>query len=102
MHELIAGIVAWYILAGSCKQILQKGSAVLVDGELQSQTWMNEDGSSKNVVENKARRIQFLNKRKNDESSGEEASDSIDLYDHAGFHYDQQDMKFWKLPSQKG
>lgn len=66
------GIVAWYKLAESCHQNLQKGSAVLIDGELQSRAWKNEDGSSKNVVEIKARRIQFLNKRKNDDDSANE------------------------------
>jgi single-strand DNA-binding protein len=57
------GVVAWHKLAESCHESLQKGSAVLIDGEIQSRTWKNADGSSKNVVEIKARRIQFLNKR---------------------------------------
>jgi single-strand DNA-binding protein len=57
------GVVAWYKLAESCAENLHKGSAVLVDGELQSRIWKNEDGTTKNVVEIKARRIQFLNKR---------------------------------------
>ena len=59
------GIVAWYKLAESCFENLRKGSAVIVDGELQSRSWRNEDGTNRNVVEIKARRIQFLN-RKND------------------------------------
>ncbi len=58
------GVVAWYKLAESCYENLRKGSAVLIDGELQSRTWKNQDGTTKNVVEIKARRIQFLNKRK--------------------------------------
>ncbi|RMD99855.1 MAG: single-stranded DNA-binding protein [Calditrichaeota bacterium] len=57
------GVVAWYKLAESCYENLHKGSAVLIDGELQSRAWKNQDGSTKNVVEIKARRIQFLNKR---------------------------------------
>jgi single-strand DNA-binding protein len=57
------GVVAWHKLAESCSDNLQKGSAVLIDGEIQSRTWKNVDGSTKNVVEIKARRIQFLNKR---------------------------------------
>jgi len=57
------GVVAWYKLAESCAENLHKSSAVLVDGELQSRTWKNEDGTTRNVVEVKARRIQFLNKR---------------------------------------
>jgi len=57
------GIVAWNKLADSCKDRLKKGSAVLVDGELQSRTWKTEDGHNRSIVEIKARRIQFLNKR---------------------------------------
>lgn len=70
------GVVAWYKLAESCAENLQKGSAVLVDGELQSRIWKNEDGSSKNVVEIKARRIQFLNRR---HPSGELMPDTVEL-----------------------
>ncbi len=57
------GIVAWNRLADSCSNRLKKGSAVLVDGELQSHSLKSEDGSIRNVVEIKARRIQFLNKK---------------------------------------
>ncbi len=78
------GVVAWYKLAESCAENLHKGSAVLVDGELQSRIWKNEDGTTKNVVEIKARRVQFLNKRL---PSGEmvadgEELDSVALDDH--------------------
>lgn len=57
------GIVAWNRLAESCWDKLRKGNAVLVDGELQSRTFKTEDGSNRTIVEIKARRIQFLNKR---------------------------------------
>src|SRR5438105_3178603 len=57
------GVVAWSKLADSCMAKLRKGSAVLVDGELQSRTWHTEDGSARTVVEIKAHRIQFLNKQ---------------------------------------
>ncbi|MBL7192142.1 single-stranded DNA-binding protein [bacterium] len=57
------GVVAWYKLAESCNENLIKGSAVLVEGELQSRNWKTEDGYNRNMVEIKARRIQFLNKR---------------------------------------
>jgi len=56
------GVVAWYKLAESCYEYLHKGSAVLVDGELQSRNLRSADGTSRNVVEVKARRIQFLDK----------------------------------------
>ena len=57
------GVVAWYKLAESCYENLKRGSAVLIDGELQSRNWRNEDGTTRNVVEIKARRVQFLNKK---------------------------------------
>ena len=63
------GVVAWYKLAESCFEYLKKGAAVMVEGELQSRNWKNDDGSNNNVVEIKARRIQFLNRQnKKDES----------------------------------
>jgi len=81
------GIVAWNKLAESCRDRLRKGSAVLVDGELQSRSWKSDDGHNRSIVEIKARRIQFLNKRlvgTDDNGSREEeepstaADDSID------------------------
>jgi single-strand DNA-binding protein len=57
------GIVAWNRLAESCRARLKKGDAVLIDGELQSRTWKTNDGFNRSVVEIKARRIQFLNKK---------------------------------------
>ncbi len=57
------GVVAWNKLAESCRDNLKKSAAVLVDGELQSRTWKSKEGTSRTVVEIKARRIQFLNKR---------------------------------------
>jgi len=63
------GVVAWYKLAESCFEYLKKGAAVMVEGELQSRNWKNDDGSNNNVVEIKARRIQFLNRQNKKEES---------------------------------
>lgn len=76
------GVVAWSRLAESCYDKLRKGSAVLVDGELQSRTWHAEDGSTRTVVEIKAHRIQFLNKAEHPEYSGE-FDEYTDDYDYA-------------------
>jgi single-strand DNA-binding protein len=72
------GIVAWNRLAESCRDRLKKGNAVLVDGELQSRTFKTEDGSNRTIVEIKARRIQFLNKKGNAAEAGEEISTFTD------------------------
>lgn len=62
------GVVAWYKLAESCYQCLRKGSAVLIEGELQSRTLRNGNGANNNVVEIKAKRIQFLNRQEKEVS----------------------------------
>ena len=56
------GVVAWNKLADSCRQRLVKGSAVLIDGELQSRTFKTDENKNRTIVEIKAKRIQFLNK----------------------------------------
>jgi len=78
------GVVAWYKLAESCFENIKKGSAVIIDGELQSRSWRNDDGSSRNVVEIKARRIQFLNRKdylKEDMESEEGDSENETLFE---------------------
>ena len=84
------GVVAWNKLAESCKNRLQKGSAVLIEGELQSRTFKTDDDKHRTVVEIKAKRIQFLNKlKKNAETSSpasgevEEVIDSSDYEDNS-------------------
>jgi single-strand DNA-binding protein len=70
------GVVAWYKLAETCAENLRRGYAVLIEGELQSRSLRSDDGRNRNIVEIKARRIQFLNKR--DESE----EDEHDLSEH--------------------
>ena len=72
------GIVAWNKLAESCRERLRKGSAVLVDGELQSRNWKSEEGHNRSIVEIKARRIQFLNKKLKTSNNGVDENDDID------------------------
>lgn len=66
------GVVAWQKLAESCSQYLQKGSAVLVEGELRSRLKENGDGTKRSFVEIKASQIQFLDKKTEDTSWEEE------------------------------
>lgn len=69
------GIVAWHNLAETCVTTLQVGSSVLIDGELSSRNWKNDDGSTRTIVEIRARRIQFLEPSKTnniEELKGEE------------------------------
>ena len=67
------GVVAWYKLAESCSENLHRGSVVIVEGELQSRSIKTEDSKNRNIIEIKARRIQFLNRIENSiEMSNEE------------------------------
>jgi len=82
------GVVAWNKLAESCRERLKKGSAVLVDGELQSRSWKTEDGHNRSIVEIKAKRIQFLNKLGKNIGNGENgaidtAEDDMDYEDNS-------------------
>jgi len=87
------GIVAWNKLAESCRSKLEKGSAVLVEGELQSRTWQLEDGSSRSAVEIKARRIQFLSKWRGEDEDSEEGSvaDEDDDFSFGDFDFNGAD-----------
>jgi len=57
------GVVAWYKLAENCANNLKKGSAVVIEGELQSRSLKTDDGRNRNIVEIKARRVQFLDRK---------------------------------------
>lgn len=63
------GVVAWYKLAETCAENLKRGTAVIVEGELQSRSLRSGDGRNRNIVEIKAHRVQFLNRK--DEAAGE-------------------------------
>jgi single-strand DNA-binding protein len=73
------GVVAWSKLADSCISKLRKGSAVLVDGELQSRTWHADDSGARTIVEIKAHRIQFLNKPEHSEDRQSSENGSHDF-----------------------
>ncbi len=55
-------VVVWGKQAENCNQYLSKGSPVFVEGVLQSRSWEGQDGQKRNVIEVRARRVQFLGK----------------------------------------
>ncbi len=79
------GVVAWNKLAESCRSRLAKGSAVLIEGELQSRTFRTDSERSRTIVEIKAKRIQFLNKttkysgNDNDDKTEDEVINEINI-----------------------
>jgi len=73
------GVVAWYKLAENCAENLKKGNAVIIEGELQSRSLRAENGRNRNIVEIKARRIQFLNRKDEDFDVKEEAEEDEEV-----------------------
>ena len=55
-------IEVWRKQAESCKQYLNKGSSVYVEGRLQSSSWETEDGLKRSKLIVVAQRDQFLNR----------------------------------------
>lgn len=56
-------VVTWRQLAERLGDQLSKGSAVLVEGRLDSRSWEAEDGSKRTTIEISADRVQALDRR---------------------------------------
>jgi single-strand DNA-binding protein len=52
--------VVWNKQAETCNQYLHKGSAIFIEGRLQSRSWEDNAGQKRNVIEVRAERVQFL------------------------------------------
>ncbi len=57
-------VVVWGKQAESCSEYLDKGSAIMVEGRLQTRDWETKDGQKRNVVEVVAERVQFMGRPK--------------------------------------
>ncbi len=55
-------VEVWRKQAESCKQYLNKGSSVYIEGRLQSSSWEAEDGSKRSKLRIVAQRVQFLSR----------------------------------------
>lgn len=88
------GVVAWNKLADSCKERLTKGSAVLIDGELQSRTFKSDENKNRTIVEIKAKRIQFLNKlEKNNNQNPDNQSLNLESKDNNSSSYESNSFE---------
>ncbi len=54
-------VTAWDKQAEICKEHLQKGRQIFVEGILQSRSWDTPDGQKRSAIDVRAERIQFLN-----------------------------------------
>ena len=57
-------VVVWGKQAESCREYLDKGSPVLVEGRLQTRDWEAKDGQKRTVTEVVAERVQFMGRGK--------------------------------------
>lgn len=55
-------VVAWSKLAVLVNEYLKKGSAVFVEGNLNSRSWETEDGQKRSILEIRAQTVQFLDR----------------------------------------
>ena len=70
--------VVWGQMAEVCNQYLEKGRAVLIEGRLQSRSWQGQDGKTRNTIEIRAQRVQFMPQA---QRQGSQESKEIDLGD---------------------
>lgn len=56
-------IVAWDKLAETCGEYLKKGSAVYVEGRIQTRSWEDQNGTKKWMTEVVANQLQMLGPR---------------------------------------
>ncbi len=56
-------VVVWGQLAERMGDQLKKGTAVLVEGRLQSRSWETDEGQKRNTIEISADRVQVLDRR---------------------------------------
>lgn len=65
-------VVVWGKQAEFCSQVLDCSSPVLVEGRLQLDTWLGKDGEKRCKLRVAAERVQFIEKRPQNERIGAE------------------------------
>src|ERR1043166_2164890 len=60
-----AEVVAWGRLAETCQEYLGKGSPVLLEGRLETDSWQTEKGEKRSRLQIRADRLQFLGRPRN-------------------------------------
>ena len=65
-------VVVWGPQAENCAQYLSKGRQVYIEGRLQTRSWDDKDGNKRYTTEVVAQVIQFLGKRSDGVSTGQD------------------------------
>ena len=66
-------VLASHRLAEQCAERLHKGSALYLEGRLQSRKYEVRSGQTRSVLEIKADQVQFLDRREGEPGDGDEA-----------------------------
>ena len=87
-------VVTWRKLAERLANSLTKGSAVFVEGRLQSRSWEGQDGQRRSTIEVNAMSVQSLDKREQSGGGGESPQESYEAPETAPPAAEEDDIPF--------
>lgn len=88
-------VVVWKKQAENCGKYLSKGSAVFIEGKLQTRSWEDQSGQKKYTTEIVANNVQFLpSGRDNNANRGDYANTSGHSAPDTGAGFPQADMGY--------
>lgn len=85
-------VVAWGSLAEICKQYLNKGQQVYIEGRLQTRRWEDDEGNRRTTVEVVAKEMVMLGERKKKE--GDSGEEDLAVYDSEEFDNEEDEFPF--------
>ena len=78
-ERLFINVVAWRRQAELANDFLKKGSAVLIEGNLQSRQWENTKGEKRTTIEIVARKIEFLDAQQREGEAEADSTAAVDV-----------------------
>ena len=82
-------MVVFQKVAENCSRFLHKGSLVYVEGSLQTRKWQDQQGVDHSLVEIRAQRVDFLEKRPAQQDDYRRPYNQQDAADATGFEAEQ-------------
>ena len=85
-------VVVWAEQAERVGNTMKKGSAVFLEGRLQSRSWETDDGTRRTAIEIRADRVQLLDKRGDAQPAMARGGDVVE--EEAGGQLNDEDLPF--------
>jgi single-strand DNA-binding protein len=85
-------VIVWAKRAENCAKYLNKGSQILVEGEIQTRKWEDNEGKNRYTTEINARDITFL--QKSDSAGTSQREEASTSSEPAGPNYSEDDIPF--------